>query len=274
MVYAIGAGGVFASQFHLLSHAVFKALLFLCAGAVIHSVGTRDMREMGGLGRHMPLTRAAMVIGGLALAGIPIVNGFWSKELVLEAGFEGGPVWAYAVMIVGAGLTALYTFRFLTMVFYGVPRAGHVHEAGPAMKVALIPLALGTLVTWLLAGQFWEFLKTALPVEQREVEATAQILTKVATAPATFGALAVVALGVVAWFARRPLQGVARAFGALGWAAAHSFGFEALNKGIVAATVESGESLRVTQTGLLGWNVLGIILALAAVLGVLAIGGI
>jgi NADH-quinone oxidoreductase subunit L len=274
MVYAIGAGGVFASQFHLLSHAVFKALLFLCAGAVIHTVGTRDMREMGGLGKQMPLTRAAMVIGGLALAGIPIVNGFWSKELVLEAGFEGGPVWAYAVMIVGAGLTALYTFRFLTMVFYGQPRAGHLHDAGPAMKVALVPLALGTLVTWLFAGQFWGLLKTALPVEEQEVEATAQILTKIATAPATFGALAVVALGVLAWFARRPLAGVARAFGALGWAAGHNFGFEAINKGIVSATVESGESLRVTQTGLLGWNVLAIILALVAVLGVLAMGGI
>src|SRR5512146_1633846 len=111
MVYAIGAGGLFASQFHLLSHAVFKALLFLCAGAVIHSVHTRDMREMGGLGKHMPLVRTTMIIGALALAGIPIVNGFWSKELVLEAGFEGGPIWAYAVMVIGAGLTALYTFR-------------------------------------------------------------------------------------------------------------------------------------------------------------------
>ncbi len=273
MVYAIGAGGVFASQFHLLSHAVFKALLFLCAGAVIHSVGTRDMREMGGLGRHMPLTRAAMIIGGLALAGIPIVNGFWSKELVLEAGLEGGPIWAYAVMVVGAGLTALYTFRFLAMVFYGEPRAGRVHDAGPAMKTALVPLAFGTLVTWLVAGQFWEFLKTALPVEEHDVEATAAILAKVATAPATLGVLAVVALGVVSWFARRPLAGVGRAVGPVAWAADHSFGFEAINRGIVSATVESGESLRVTQTGLLGWNVLGIILALAAVLGVLAMGG-
>jgi NADH-quinone oxidoreductase subunit L len=274
MVYAIGAGGVFASQFHLLSHAVFKALLFLCAGAVIHGVGTRDMRQMGGLGRRMPLVRAAMIIGGLGLAGIPIVNGFWSKELVLEAGFAGGPVWAYAVMVVGAGLTALYTLRFLTMVFYGEPRGGHVHDAGLAMKTALVPLALGTLVTWLIAGPFWEFLKSALPVGEQEVEATAQILTKVATAPATFGVLGVVAVGLLAWVARRQLEGVARLFGGLGWAAAHNFGFEAINRGVVSATMESAESLRVTQTGLLGWNVLGIILALAAVLGVLAIGGI
>ena len=86
MVYAVGAGGIFASQFHLLSHAVFKALLFLGAGAVIHAAGTRDMRQMGGLGKQMPVVRAVFVIGALALAGMPILNGFWSKELVLEAG--------------------------------------------------------------------------------------------------------------------------------------------------------------------------------------------
>ena len=96
-----------------------------------------------------------MIIGGLALAGIPILNGFWSKELVLEAGHEGGPAWAWPFMLIGAGLTALYTFRFLSMVFYGEPRGhAHAHDAGPAMKVALVPLALGTLTTWLLAGPF------------------------------------------------------------------------------------------------------------------------
>jgi NADH-quinone oxidoreductase subunit L len=95
MVYAVGVGGIFASQFHLLSHAVFKALLFLGAGAVIHSVGTRDMRHMGRGVVKMPVTRAVFIIGALALAGLPILNGFWSKELVLEAGLEGGPQWAY-----------------------------------------------------------------------------------------------------------------------------------------------------------------------------------
>jgi len=273
MVYAIGAGGIFASQFHLLSHAVFKALLFLSAGAIIHGVGTRDMREMGGLGKRMRLVQVVMIIGGLALAGIPIVNGFWSKELVLESGLEGGPMWAYAVMVVGAGLTALYTFRFITMVFYGECKAHHVHDAGPAMKTALVPLALGTLVSWLIAGEFWTYLGTALPAEQQEAETTVHILTKVATAPATMVVLAVVALGIGCWFARRVLAGVAGALKGLGWAAANSFGFEAINRGIIGATCESAESLRVTQTGLLGWNVLGIILALAAVLVVLALGG-
>ena len=91
MVYAVGVGGFFASQFHLFSHAVFKALLFLAAGAVIHAVGTRDMLKMGALGSRMPFVRNVFVIGALALAGLPILNGFWSKELVLEAGLHDGP---------------------------------------------------------------------------------------------------------------------------------------------------------------------------------------
>ncbi len=123
MVYSIGVGGVYASQFHLLSHAVFKALLFLAAGAVIHSVGTRDMRLMGGLGKKMPFVRAAFVIGALALMGIPILNGFWSKELILEEGLKDGPVWAYIGMLIGAGITALYTFRMVWLVFFGSERS-------------------------------------------------------------------------------------------------------------------------------------------------------
>ena len=76
---------------------------------------------MGGLGSKMPLVRTVFVIGALALAGIPILNGFWSKELVLEAGLSGGPGWMFGVMVFGAGLTALYTFRCVWMVFYGEP---------------------------------------------------------------------------------------------------------------------------------------------------------
>jgi NADH-quinone oxidoreductase subunit L len=273
MVYAIGAGGVFASQFHLLSHAVFKALLFLSAGAIIHAVHTRDMREMGGLGKQMPLVKVVMIVGGLALAGIPILNGFWSKELVLEAGHEGGPMWAWIIMLVGAGLTALYTLRFLSMVFYGEPRGGrHVHDAGPAMKVALVPLAVGTLTTWLLAGDFAHFLGRALPAGQ-EAEATPALLMRIATAPATFVALAVVALGLAAWWQHEKLSGVASALRGVGRMASNSFGFEAINGAVVRITQGSAESLRATQTGVLNWNVLAILAALVVLLGILALGG-
>jgi NADH-quinone oxidoreductase subunit L len=273
MVYAVGAGGLFASQFHLLSHAVFKALLFLSAGAIIHAVRTRDMREMGGLGRQMPVVKVVMIIGGLALAGIPILNGFWSKELVLEAGHEGGPGWAWVVMLVGAGLTALYTLRFLTMVFYGEPKGkAHVHDAGVAMKVALVPLALGTLTTWLAAGPFDGFLGRALGAAH-QAETTGALLAKIAVAPATYLALSVVALGLLAWWRRQSLSGLARALGFVGRAAADSFGFEAVNRGIVRATVASAEALRATQTGVLNWNVGAILAGLVVLLAILALGG-
>jgi NADH-quinone oxidoreductase subunit L len=278
MVYAIGAAGLFASQFHLLSHAVFKALLFLSAGAIIHGAGTRDMREMGGLGRQMPLVRNVMIVGALALAGIPILNGFWSKELVLEAGHEGGPTWAWTVMLLGAGLTGLYTLRFVTMVFFGEPRGRkHAHDAGIFMKIALVPLALGTLTTWLLAGDFEHFLGLAEAPEAAGAHGatagTAAILAKVATAPATGVALLVVAAGLVAWWQREKLAGVARALRGVGTAASNSFGFEAINRGIVNATSGAAESLRVTQTGVLNWNVLAILVGLVVVMAILALGG-
>ncbi len=140
------------------------------------------------------------------------------------------------------------------------------------MKIALVPLALGTLTTWLLAGDFGHFLGKALP-EGHEVEPTASLLMKVATAPATGLALLVVAAGLAAWWQRERLAGVARALRALGTAASNSFGFEAINRGIVSATSGVAESLRVTQTGVLNWNVLAILVGLVVVMTILALGG-
>ena len=206
MVYAAGAGGLFASQFHLLSHAVFKALLFLGAGAVIHAIGTRDLRKMGGLGKQMPIVRATFVIGALALAGIPILNGFWSKELVLEAGLSGGPAWAWVAMLAGAGVTALYTFRMVWLVFFGQPRdvhEHHAHDAAPAMRISLIVLAAGTLTTWLLAGPFGQLLGGATEAATHgEGLTTPGVVIEVVTAPATLLALAVIATGLAAWWWR------------------------------------------------------------------------
>lgn len=273
MVYAVGAGGFFASQFHLLSHSVFKALLFLSAGAVIHAVGTRDMRKMGGLGGPMPFVRAVFVIGSLALAGIPIFNGFWSKELVLESGFAGGPLWIWIVMLIVAGMTALYTFRMVWLVFFGRPRATlHAHDAGKAMKVALAPLAFGTLVTWLLAGPFGSLLEVSLPYHHLHVETTWAMAGMVISDPLTWLALAVVALGLAAWWWRDRLSGLANGLQGVAKAAADSFGFEAINRGIVRTTQDSADALRLTQTGLLNWNVFGIVFGLVVILSVLALG--
>ncbi|RPJ23067.1 MAG: NADH-quinone oxidoreductase subunit L [Chloroflexi bacterium] len=272
MVYAIGAGGVFASQAHLLSHAVFKALLFLAAGSVIHSIGTRDLRRMGGLGNRMPFVRNVFVLGSLALAGIPIFNGFWSKELILEAGLEHSPIWAYALMLVGAGLTAFYTFRMVWLVFYGRAREHlHVHPAGSAMKVALGILAVGTLTTWLFLGGLSGLLVSTLPFHEVHHESLLEIITAILSAPATWFTLVIVAVGLgMSWLRARGY----RLFGG-GWLnpfVETAFGFDSLNRLIVRGTYKFAEQLSATQTGELNWNILGILGALLAVLVVLWLG--
>jgi NADH-quinone oxidoreductase subunit L len=272
MVYAIGAGGVFASQFHLLSHAVFKALLFLAAGSVIHSVGTRDMRRMGALGRQMPFVRNVFIIGALALAGVPIFNGFWSKELILEIGLEHSPLWAYSLMLLGAGLTAFYTFRMVWLVFFGRERDRlQVHRAGPAMRVALGILAAGTFVTWLLFGGLNNLLASTLPFHELEPESLLELVTTILSAPATWFALVVVGLGAgISWVRARGF----RLFGGdwLNPLVETSFGFDSLNRVVVQGTYKIAEGLSRTQTGELNWNILGIISALLVVLVVLWLG--
>ena len=274
MVYAIGVGGVYASQFHLLSHSVFKALLFLGAGAVIHAVGTRDMRLMGGLGSRMKFTRNTFVIGALALAGIPILNGFWSKEMILEAGLRAEPHgWAYLFMLFGVGLTALYTARMVYLVFFGAERSHlHAHDAQTAMKVALGLLAFGALTTWLLAGPLYQLLTSTLPFHQFHELTTWDMVVEVLTAPATYVALLVVALGAGCWWKRDALSGVTKRLQGFARLATNTFGFEAINRGVVRVTQNTAEALRVTQTGLLSWNVAGIAIGLIVVLIVLAWG--
>jgi NADH-quinone oxidoreductase subunit L len=272
MVYAIGAGSVFASQFHLFSHSIFKALLFLGAGAVIHSVGTRDMTKMGGVGKKLPFVKWVFIIGSLALAGIPVLNGFWSKEMILEAGLKGGSTIYYSVMVFVAGLTALYTFRCVWMVFYGEPRSDYqVHPTGLAMKIALAPLALGALVSWLAVGRFSLMLGDSLPFHQIEPFGIREMFHEVVSLP-TLIPLAVITLGILCWVFRSKLGGVARAFNWLRWTAEHSFGFEAINSGVVKATQATAEGLRVTQTGLLSWNLLAVLGTIILFFTLFAIG--
>ena len=272
MVYAIGAGGVLASQFHLLSHAVFKALLFLAAGSVIHSVGTRDMRRMGGLGEKMPFVRNVFIVGALALAGVPIFNGFWSKELILEVGLEHSPIWAYGIMLLGAGLTAYYTFRMVWLVFFGAQREElHVHRAGDAMRVSLGILAVGTCITWLFFGGLNGLLSTTLPFHELEHESLLEMVTAVLSAPATWFALLVVGLGIGISYIR--MKGF-KYFGGgvLQPLVDTSFGFDSLNHFVVNVVSKFAERLRVTQTGELNWNILGIVGGLLVVLIVLWMG--
>jgi len=123
MMTAIGAGFSAAGFFHLLTHGLFKALLFLGAGAVIHAVGSNDVSRMGGLGRRMPQTMIVFLIGTLSLAGIPLFGGFLSKEEILGAVWAGGLVGPFAVLMLVAFLTAFYMFRVVFLAFFGPARS-------------------------------------------------------------------------------------------------------------------------------------------------------
>jgi NADH-quinone oxidoreductase subunit L len=119
MMAAIGAGYAGAGFLHLLTHGIFKALLFLGAGAVIHAVGSNDLSDMGGLARRMPQTAIVFLVGTLSLAGVPLFAGFVSKEEVLGAVWTGGFALPFFMLLVAAFLTAFYMFRVVFLAFFG-----------------------------------------------------------------------------------------------------------------------------------------------------------
>ena len=153
MFVAAGAGAYPVSMFHLFTHAFFKALLFLSAGSVIHAMSDeQDMRRMGGIWRKIPVTYAMFWIGSLALAGIPIFAGYYSKDAILEAAFARGGMgmYGYVCGTLAAFLTAFYSWRLIIMTFHGAPRADHhtmehVHESPAVMLVPLLVLAVGAV---------------------------------------------------------------------------------------------------------------------------------
>jgi NADH-quinone oxidoreductase subunit L len=150
MFVGVGVGAYVASVFHLTTHAFFKALLFLCAGSVMHALaGELDIFRMGGLRKKMPWTFGTFLVGTLALAGVPLFSGFFSKDLILYSSFEYGSTWLWLLEVLTAGLTAFYAFRLLFVAFYGKTRLdrktyGQVHESPLVMigpKVILAALA-------------------------------------------------------------------------------------------------------------------------------------
>ncbi|MFI4979142.1 MAG: NADH-quinone oxidoreductase subunit L [Nevskiales bacterium] len=155
MFIAAGVGAYQASIFHLLTHAFFKALLFMGAGSVIHAMSDeQDIRKMGGLGRHIKLTCTVMWIGSLALAGVFPFAGYYSKDAIIEAAWaanSGVGTYGFWCGVIAAGLTAFYSWRLLILVFHGTPRADHhtmehVHESPPVMTVPLLLLAAGAVL--------------------------------------------------------------------------------------------------------------------------------
>ena len=172
MFLGAGIGAYGFAMFHLVTHAFFKALLFLAAGLVIHRLdGEQDIRRMGGLRRSMPYTHATFLIGSLALVGIPIFAGFWSKDAILASAlaYGGGLGWVlYVGGLLGALLTGLYTFRLYYRVFHGEPaaephEAEHHAEGDRSMLVPVGVLALGsTVVGFLAIPGVWEPFETWL----------------------------------------------------------------------------------------------------------------
>lgn len=159
MFFACGVGAYAAAMFHLMTHAFFKALLFLGAGSVIHGMSDeQDMRNMGGIWRKMPWTYAYMWIGSLALAGLPVFAGYYSKDMILEAAYAahgGAAMFAFWMGIIAAFLTAFYSWRLIFMTFHGKPRASkevmsHVHESEGIMLKPLLLLAAGAVFSGML----------------------------------------------------------------------------------------------------------------------------
>ncbi|MFP5237061.1 MAG: NADH-quinone oxidoreductase subunit L [Acidobacteriota bacterium] len=166
MMAGLGLGGVAIGMFHLITHAFFKALLFLGAGSVIHGVHEeQDVRHMGGLRKYMPLTFVTYGIGMLALCGFPLVfSGFWSKDAILESAHHWkagqGP---YFLLVFGALLTAFYMTRQVSYVFFGEYRGhGHAHESPKVMTTPLAILAFFAIALGVLGTPAWPWFRNFL----------------------------------------------------------------------------------------------------------------
>ena len=152
MFLGVGVGAFASGIFHVMTHAFFKALLFLCAGSVIHALGgEQDMNKMGGLRKHLPITYATMLIATLAISAIPPFSGFFSKDRILESAYNSGHSWLWLLGIITAAMTSFYMFRLIFMTFHGDSRvdadkAHHIHESPPVMTIPLIVLALLAIV--------------------------------------------------------------------------------------------------------------------------------
>ena len=166
MFLGVGVGAFSAGVWHLMTHAFFKALLFLGAGSVIHAChGEQDMRHMGGLKKYAPWTCITLACASLAIAGFPGTSGYFSKDMILEATYAFAP-WMYWVGVATAGMTAFYVWRAFWMTFWGEYKGhGHPHESPPSMLAPLVVLAVLSI-----GGGFFfnvpEILKGMFPLEE------------------------------------------------------------------------------------------------------------
>ena len=179
MMAALGVGGLTAGTFHLMTHAFFKALLFLGAGSVIHGTGIQDMREMGGLRKVMPLTFWTFLVATIAIAGIPPLSGFWSKDEILVSAFESGHRIIFWILMITAVMTSFYMFRLLFLTFFGQTRGKfHAHESPFVMTAPLIVLAVGSAGIGLI-GSPWmhHWFQNFLSTHHEEIHMNSFVVT-------------------------------------------------------------------------------------------------
>jgi NADH-quinone oxidoreductase subunit L len=237
MFLACGVGAYVAGMFHVLTHAFFKACLFLGSGAVIHALGgEQDMRRMGGLGRRLPVTYRTFLVATLALAGIPPLAGFFSKDAILTGVFAAHHTVLFALGLLTAGLTAFYMFRLVSLTFAGDFRgspeeAAHVHEAPPTMTLPLVILAFLSAIAGFLglpevfgegANRIAAFLEPVFPrIGLAVAEAPAHSLPAVTEWLLMGASVAVAVVGILVawnWYAKkagRPAARLAASFPAL-----------------------------------------------------------
>lgn len=222
MFLALGVGAYSAGVFHVMTHAFFKALLFLAAGSVIHALGgEQDIRKMGGLSKKIKITYITFLIGCIAIAGIPPFSGFFSKDAILLSVFEHNKI-LYGIALFGAMLTAYYMFRLLFVTFTGSFRGTeeqnhHLHESPAAMTIPLIILAILSVVggyagipeVFMHGGdKLTEFLSPVIPIHAGEVSHSTEITLMV------LSTVLVIAAIVFAWYRfRKPSFPVAKGLG-------------------------------------------------------------
>ena len=238
MTAALGASAYSAAMFHLVTHAFFKALLFLAAGSVIIALHhEQDMRRMGGLKRYMPVTYWTLLIGAIASAGIPLFSGFYSKDAIIAAIGQSdtpGALFGYFCVTACVFVTAAYTFRLVFMAFHGQPRfdAAHPpHESPPVVTVPLILLAIPSVVAGYVVGPvvFGDFFGRAVPPTKGEFHGVWDFTLHGLASLPFWLAVAGIATAYLLYMKRPGLpKRVARAFGPLYALVERKYGFDEL----------------------------------------------
>jgi NADH-quinone oxidoreductase subunit L len=200
MFTAVGMGDILAGQFHMVSHAVFKALLFLSAGVVIHMTHRKQLDQLSGVGTRMPLTARCFMLGAMGLFGIPMLNGFFSKDMIFAAALASRQYLVLCFAWVGAVLTFTYTWRTYRRVFGGEPSpavAGAL-DAPLAMSWPLCILGVSSPFSWLLIGVQSRFVHAAS--ENAEIISPLYLMEETFVGPAFLLSALVLAIGgVIVW---------------------------------------------------------------------------